>query len=260
LNVRLHASASRGFQAAADACECGRPDYPNEVALHFAKEFRLSANSTILDLAAGTGKFTKVLIGVTNAQVVALEPVDAMRRNLASNVHGAHILAGIAETLPLAKESVNGVTVAQAFHWFDSASALKEIHRVLKPKGGLGLVWNVRDDHSPWAKKVNQLVDRYLAEQTIPRYRSGSWKKAFEDTNLFQPLKETHFQSVQRGTRRVILDRFLSISYIASLPLKKREEFARELNAILDSDPQTKGAERIDLRHRVDVYWTFRRN
>lgn len=92
-------------------------------------------STTVVDLAAGTGKLTRVLV-TTGARVVAVEPVPAMRTELSKVVPGVEVLDGTAEAIPLPDASADAVTVAQAFHWFQGAAALTEIHRVLRARGG----------------------------------------------------------------------------------------------------------------------------
>jgi ubiquinone/menaquinone biosynthesis C-methylase UbiE len=257
--LRIHEIAARGFDLAADAYETGRPDYPDEVALHFVKVFRLSHNSKVLDLGAGTGKFTRVLQRILKSSVLALEPVPAMRRMLAQMVPGADVVAGMAERIPFRNSSFDAVVIAQAFHWFSSSESLKEIHRVLRTGGGLGLVWNVRDSSLSWVKELNKVIDRYVRRKKIPRYKGGSWRDQFSNSNLFSRLLEKKFDFVQKGTQETMLDRFLSISYIASLEEKQREAFASEIRKILARVSVTSQENHlIELPYHADVYWCFK--
>ena len=81
--------------------------------------------------------------------MIAVEPLAEMRRVLEQAVPQAEALEGTAEAMPLPDASVDAVTVAAAFHWFDGQRALDEIARVLRPGSGLGLVWNKRDSGAP---------------------------------------------------------------------------------------------------------------
>ena len=141
----IHEQASIGFKRAADAYERGRPEYPAAAVEHLVKTLDIARGSRVVELGAGTGKFTRTLVP-TGAEILAVEPVDAMRQKLSELLPGVKMVDGAAEAIPLADASADAVVVAQAFHWFDGERALAEIHRVLKAGGGLGLIWNVRDD------------------------------------------------------------------------------------------------------------------
>jgi SAM-dependent methyltransferase len=119
-----------------------RPDYAPEAVDWLLDEARLAAGARVVDLAAGTGKLTRLLVGA-GCDVTAVEPSTAMRSKLAATVPSARALDGRAESIPLPDASIECVTVAQAFHHFQAGAAIPEIHRVLRPRGTLALFWNV---------------------------------------------------------------------------------------------------------------------
>jgi SAM-dependent methyltransferase len=164
------------------------------------------------------------------------------------------LLDGTAEAIPLPDASVQAVVVGQAFHWFDGASALTEIRRVLKPGGALGLIWNVRDESVPWVARVGRLMDS--ADPGVPRTRGTAWRAGFTENPRFAPLEERNFQLFHQLDRESVVARFVSVSYIASLPPAGKEKFVHELRAILDDDPATKDAATLELAYRTDVYWS----
>jgi ubiquinone/menaquinone biosynthesis C-methylase UbiE len=136
-----------------------------------------------MDLGAGTGKFTPLLVA-TGASVVAVEPVDAMRAQLLSNLPTVTALAASAQALPLADASVDAVLCAQAFHWFATPAALREIGRVLKVGGKLGLVWNVRDESVDWVAAITRIIAPY--EGDTPRFHTGEWRRLFPSERFSQ--------------------------------------------------------------------------
>jgi SAM-dependent methyltransferase len=146
---------ARSFGAVADRYARARPGYPVQ-----AVEWLLEAapGRDVLDLAAGTGKLTQVLVEA-GAAVVAVEPDEGMRTALATAVPGVEALAGTAESIPLPDGSADAVLVAQAFHWFDVEPACDEIARVLRPGGVLGLLWNLRDGSVPWVADLDRILD-----------------------------------------------------------------------------------------------------
>ena len=142
----IHDTAARGFPLATQAYEQGRPTYPSAAAARLERELGLRSGRVVLDLAAGTGKLTALLVG-TRATVIAVEPVAEMRAALERALPSVTAYPGTAEAIPLDDSSVDAVTVGQAFHWFRGDEALAEIHRVLRPGGGLGIVFNVARHH-----------------------------------------------------------------------------------------------------------------
>ena len=221
---RMHETAATGFARAAEAYEEGRPGYP-EAAL---EPLRLTSGMTVLDLAAGTGKLTRAL-AATGTRVIAVEPVAEMRAALPDSVTA---LDGTAESIPLEAGSVDLVTVAQAFHWFDGPAALAEIHRVLRPGGRLALLWNRRVEDDPVNQAIEALIEPY--RMGTPTHRGDVWRAAFEHTTLFGPLEEHVFANEQVLDADGLAARICSISFIARLPEAERAGLlarARELTA-----------------------------
>jgi MOSC domain-containing protein YiiM/SAM-dependent methyltransferase len=251
--VTINEQAAKGFAAAADAYERGRPEHSGESVALLALELGFGAGSRVVDLGAGTGKLTRQLF-VLGADVVAIEPIPEMRTKLEAALPQVEALGGTAEDLPLPNHSVDAVLVAQAFHWFDALRALSEIRRILRPGGGLGLIWQARDASVPWVARLNEIID--AADDGHPRFRTGAWRSAFELTALFEPLQEATLQSVQRATPEAIVDRVASISYIAAMDDDQREPVLADVRRLLATDPATAGLETIELPHVVHVYWS----
>ena len=149
--------AVHGFDQNAAQYEQARPSYPAEAVAHVVGHGDIGPGRRVLDLAAGTGKLTRLLVP-TGAEVVAVEPVPGMRAQLAAAAPTVEVLDGTAEALPLPDEVVDAVTVAQAFHWFDAPVALPEIRRVLRTGGHLFLLWNTRDRSRDWVKQFGDLL------------------------------------------------------------------------------------------------------
>lgn len=151
--------AVQGFAGddTAAAYERARPSYPAEAVAHVVGHGGIGPGRRVLDLAAGTGKLTRLLVP-SGAAVVAVEPVAAMRALLVSSAPDVEALDGTAESLPLDDASVDAVTVAQGFHWFDPPVALAEIRRVLRPGGHLFLLWNTRDRSRGWVAAFGDML------------------------------------------------------------------------------------------------------
>jgi SAM-dependent methyltransferase len=241
--TRLHSAAATGFARAASEYERGRPGYPRAA----IEVLGLQPGLRVLDLAAGTGKLTRLLLEA-GADVVAVEPVAEMRAALPPEVRA---LYGIAEAIPLDASSVELVTVGQAFHWFDGEAALSEIHRVLRPGGRLALVWNRRLTGDPG----NQAVDAILAPHRAdtPNFGQDEWRAAFERTDLFGPLEEHLFTNEQVLDADGLADRVGSISFIAALPERERGDALRAARELAADGP-------IRLPYRSEVHLCARRS
>ncbi len=180
-----------GFERAADQDERGRPEPPLEAVDLLGSALDLSRNSTVLELGAGTGKLSRRLAPKVG-RYLALEPLRAMRERFRAFVPDASLAAGVAERIPVRSSVIDAVTAAQAFHWFDGARAIPEIHRVLRPGGSVGLLWNLRDDSLDWVAEASAILDRY--DPGGPRFRR--WREAWDAAAGFGPLQHREFRFV----------------------------------------------------------------
>jgi len=196
----------------------------------------------VLDLAAGTGKLTRLLVP-TGAHVVAVEPVEAMRALLT----GVEVLDGTAEAIPLPDASVDVVTVGQAFHWFDPPTALAEIDRVLRPGGGLGLVWNERDESVPWVDAYGKLFN-WQVERPYPH--GVDWAGVLDASGRFTPAEHRQLGWEQLLDEDGLVDRALSTSYVATWSAERQADVARQVREMVAGFPA-----QIRLPYVTDVYW-----
>jgi ubiquinone/menaquinone biosynthesis C-methylase UbiE len=157
-----------------DDYERGRPGWPPEV----VDIPDLSSAATVLDLGAGTGKLTRLLVSAFG-RVFAVEPAEAMRRLLVTLCPGAEALAGAGEEIPLPDASVDSVFAAEAFHWFDGERALAEIARVLRPEGALVLLWNLpAAPTKPSIQAAEQVLTEHAPKAISATTRSTSAARA----------------------------------------------------------------------------------
>ncbi|HET6968351.1 MAG TPA: class I SAM-dependent methyltransferase [Ornithinibacter sp.] len=227
--------AARGFGSGATAYEAARPGYPDDAVAVLAETVGIGKGTEVCDLAAGTGKLTRRLLEL-GARVTAVEPVEAMRAQARSAVPRASHLDGTAEAIPLEAASVDVVTVAQAFHWFDAPAALGEIARVLRPGGRLALLWNERDESTAWVAEMSRIL--HWHERTVSRYQHTDWAAVVAASGRFTPLQEVAFAWDQPVTRDVLADRVRSISYVAVMPPAERERLAAEVVALVARRPE----------------------
>ncbi|POZ62911.1 methyltransferase domain-containing protein [Chromobacterium alticapitis] len=248
----IREEARQGFSKEAGAYDRGRPEYAPQLADWLSGALGLGADSAALDLGAGTGKFTALLAAVAG-KIWAVEPVDEMRARLQAKLPVVRALAGTAELIPLPDASVDAVVCAQAFHWFSSEAALAEIRRVLKPGGRLGLVWNVRDESCDWVAAITELMRPY--EGDTPRFHSGDWRRPFETSRHFSAPELTALSHCHVGPpERVIVDRFLSVSFIAALPDEEKRRFAEALRRLIATHPELRGRGEVAFSYRTEAY------
>jgi SAM-dependent methyltransferase len=242
---------AHSYGRAAEAYDRGRPEYPPEAVAHAVRVLGIGPGKTVVDLAAGTGKFTRLLIP-SGASVIAVEPVAGMRERLAASLPTARAVEGTAEAMPLPGASANAVTVAQAFHWFRGQEALAEIRRVLKPGGGLALIWNVRDEAVDWVSRLSELMDPHGGG--APRYHTGKWREPFAVPNGFTPLQLTCFPFTHPGTPEQVVDRAASTSFVAGLREEVRAKLLADVRGMLRDHLQTRGLNQIPFPYITEVY------
>ena len=255
--MTVHEVAEEGFGRAAETYERVRPSYPPDAVAWLVDNLRIGPGRAVLDLAAGTGKFTRLLVPF-GATLLAAEPVDGMRHTFVAAVPGVSMVAAAAEALPVAPASLDAVTVAQAFHWFDADRAFGEFARTLRPGGRVGLIWNARDRSSDWVNEVWSIMDR--VEKRAPWRDHEHWRDAaFGERSGFGPLHPETFRHEQAITPAGIVERIASVSHVAVLPPDERARVLDEVRHVLATHPDASGRDELHIPYRVDAYWCERR-
>ena len=241
------------FGRTAREYELGRPEWPEELLDRVAAEAGLAPDAEVLDLGAGTGKLTRLLVP-RFGRVAAVEPDDAMRAVLEEVVPGAEAIAGHGEAIPLADEGVDAVFSAEAFHWFATDEVVAEIVRVLRPGGALVIFWNyplAYDDMGTEAEAVIEAAFERGGAPGLGRVLSGEWRRPLE-SGAFEELHEVALERDLSRSRDQWIANMLSVSSIAHQPHEDREAFASRLRELVPSDRVVRG------RLRTVAYWTRR--
>jgi ubiquinone/menaquinone biosynthesis C-methylase UbiE len=237
-----------------------RPEYAPEALARAEEVLGLGAGSKVVDLAAGSGKLTRAL-AQRFGDVTAVEPNDAMRAVLAQRSADIRVLAGTAERMPVPDSSADAVFVGDAFHWFDGAAAVGELARVLRPGGGVALLWNHwwsdGDDRTsnsldpPLPAAAQQLFDEvYVSSGRAEVHKAKPDPLVVFSDERFEPLAKETFPRSEVLSRREVVDLYSTISAIAALPLDERELLKLELQSLLEDEYR--------LRIITSLHWTRR--
>lgn len=232
------AEQASSFGRAVGEYERARPSYPQE-----AVDWLVPRGShVVLDLGAGTGKFTRSLVA-RGLDVIAVEPDDAMRGALADALPSVRTVKGTAESIPLPDDSVDVITAAQSWHWVDEARALPEVARVLKPGGLLALVWNIRDESVPWVKQLSEIMGSSEAERVMEH-----------EITIGAPFGVTERFEIGWSVT-TSLDDLLALvasrSYIITADETRRAEVFDGVRELVTTDPAPAGRDTFELPYRT---------
>lgn len=214
-----------------------RPDYPAQLFETLASTCGLRRESLIADVGAGTGLLTRGFLS-RGYRVVAVEPNAQMRRacdDLLGSMAGYRSAEGRAERIRLESGSVDLVTAAQAFHWFDIERAREEFLRVLRADGQVALIWNDRLATDPLHAALDELFSEFGGEKR-------SALVAHEDRRdvplFFRDAHPTTFKwpNEQLLTEDALLSLVLSRSYMPDRESPSGEEVRTRVRRIFDAE------------------------
>ncbi len=238
--------AARGFNNG-DRYNAARPSYPLEAVEYLVATFGLDDTSSVLDLGAGTGIFTRQLLAFVG-HIVAVDPSASMRESFRAATPDVAILEGSDVAIPLVEHSVDAVFVAQAFHWFDAPRALEEIHRVLRHAGGLGLIWNERDESVEWVAELSRAMQWDVRQP----YQVGMDFSLVLADGPFTDVQRARFSNTQTLTHDGLIQRVLTTSYIAAMGDEERASLMADVAAVVERLPDT-----VVMPYVTDVYTAF---
>jgi SAM-dependent methyltransferase len=247
---------ARSFDGVAAAYEFGRPRYEPHAIAAIGKA---AGGPRLLDVGAGTGRLSGPLLQA-GYDVVAIEPLDAMRAILARAIGPERALDGRAEALPLPDASVDGAVCSDAWHWFDGARAAGELARVVRPGGGVVVCVSypqgVGEQAPPWARELENVVNRLRRAVDHPFFVHGSGRPdGLEGHPAFEEIRVRNEPFVHHTDRERIVAHFASMSFVATLRDEPRSAVLGEIDAILVRH----GIDRVDVPYRAELWITRRR-
>lgn len=167
------------FTGKADIYDKYRPSYPMELIDWLYKK---TEAETVADIGAGTGKFTACLVPKP-WKITAVEPNGDMLEKLRSNVPESEIIQSPAENTHIADNSIDLVTVAQAFHWFDEGRFKAECKRILSANGFVAIVYNNRNENAEIVRENFRANKEFIPD--FGGFSGGRHDKIIFDLNVF---------------------------------------------------------------------------
>jgi ubiquinone/menaquinone biosynthesis C-methylase UbiE len=246
-------SAARSFGVYSQSYEKSRPGYSKTSIDLITKKFSLNAHSKILELGAGTGKFTSALVNQGLTPVVT-DWCSKMLRVLYDKYPYLEIAVADAYNVPLQSNIFDVVIVAQAFHWFATKDVLSEISRVLKPGGYLVLVFQERVENNEWVKEFHKILYSYPYDARA-RFELGAWKQVFEDQSYFEALQHESFPYIQNIAKEDLVHRALGTSFMTTLSEDKRNSAVLRIKELCSSHVELCEQTIIEFFYNTHVYW-----
>jgi ubiquinone/menaquinone biosynthesis C-methylase UbiE len=176
--------------------------------------------------------------------VIAVEPGPEMLAQLQRCVPEAEAILGAAEAIPLGDESIDAVLCGQSFHWFREGEAVAEIRRVLRPGGGLGLIWNVRDPEDSLQREITALLEPF-----VPRGRAVATGVGAFVRRTFGEVASSVMPFEEELDSDTVAARIASISFVAAAPEAKRRELEDAVRELV-----AKRGGQVPFRYMTEAY------
>lgn len=231
----MTADNTKKFSGIAREYTQSRPGYAEKLLDCLFENYGFSASSVVADVGSGTGKLAKQLLE-KGCFVIGVEP-NANMRGIAENelcrFDNFKSAAGTAENTTLPDGSVDFVTVAQAFHWFDGARFKKECQRILKTGGKVCLIWNVRTENADINRHLYDIYAKYC-----PDFKGFHGGIKTHDERIRSFFDDNYEYMTFDNPLHFDRDKFIKRSLSSSFSLQKGnvafEDYVAELNALFD--------------------------
>lgn len=249
----------RRFSSRAGEYARHRPAYAEEALDRLETHGYLEMGTRVADVGAGTGIFTEQLIG-RGCEVWAVEPNGAMRsiaETALDDRHQFHSVTGDASDIPLDDDSVELVTAAQAFHWFDREAAREEFLRILEPPERVALVWNIRDrTGSAFMEALEDVLDEHGVDyqEVVDRYedQTDGLEAFFGGTESEDAFRHRSFDYVQTLGLQGLFGLVTSFSY---MPRPGTDDFDACVAALQELFEEYAEDGSVDVRYDTELYF-----
>lgn len=216
----------RRFGSRARSYAAHRPAYPPEAVDAALRGLGDPAALTVADIGAGTGISSR-LFAQRVAKVIAVEPNEHMRAQAepAANIEWRE---GSAQQTGLPDKSVDHVVICQAFHWFATPEAMRELARIARRR--VALLQYERDERDGFTKAYGDIVRAYATDDTEALRARG--------LEVFVQFPGARIERVgvdfgQPLDREGVLGRAASSSYLPASG-ERAEALQRDLHALFD--------------------------
>lgn len=243
---------TKRFSGKADDYAKYRPSYPEQIIGFLENKIGFDASKDIADIGCGTGILSRLFLNNGNL-VFGVEPNEEMREKaekLLSKFINFISVEGTAEETKLANNSVDMITVGQAFHWFDLKKTKKEFKRILRKDGNVVVIWNDRKNNTPIMKLMNGILKSLGHEH-------HEAEKDLMDKNLLstffgkEKVASTIFPNFQMLDLSGLRGRILSISYVPD----KGEEHKRIMSEVKDMFDRYNNGGMVKIEYTTRVYY-----
>ena len=236
-----------------------RPTYPSGIIDLFRSDMGLTRDSVVADIGSGPGIFTRLFLENGNV-TYGVEPNEGMRtagESILKDFPNFKSVKGTAEATTLPDSSVDIITAGQAFHWFKPEPTKTEFRRILKPRGWVALVWNMRQlDSTPFLREYEKFIVENSTDYNEVRHErihgplpdsparaadpSDKTKMAGQMIDFFADGFQTaSFDNVQEFDFEGLKGRLFSSSYMPTEDSEKGEKIVRELRALFDKHSES---------------------
>lgn len=237
--MSVNATSLASFNANHELYDKARPSFQPEAVTWLKKTSGLKKGAKVVELAVGTGKFTKAIVDA-GYELVAVEPSRGMLKSFSKNFPDVPAKIGSSYETGVDSEWADVVIIAQAYHWFADHKSLKELHRILKPGGKLVLIWNIELiedlDDSHWQKVTTEKVWSYDVD--VPQYRHDKWQRSFDNQSWFKtPFEEKILPYQLSYSADKIWHYWESRSYITALGSDEKAKIKTFLDGVVTNAP-----------------------